>query len=252
MYGLQGDVFMQQKMDKDVLIENWWLLAGPLLFILMGILVIILTYYEKPVEYASLQTKTVTVEKFSRHYGAHGSSYDYIRTSDGEKYTVSGEYQPEQLEVLLTNGTGITIKWYQKKLFGTLLAEEIYVHGIQVVAYDNDAPVNKSVTLIVGACSILLGLGCFCFLRFVLAAIGRKPKNAKRSKEKRRKAKKRKATAKAVAFVSHSSKISAMSAFLRTLSMPFSQDARVVYPSDTAMIWPLRARSRNRYCPALS
>lgn len=183
---------MQEKIDKDVLKENWWLLACPLVFVLMGILVIILTYFEKPVEYASLQTKTVTVEKFKRHYGSHGSSYDYLRTSDGEKYTVSGEYQRKQLEDLLTKGTTVTIMWYQNKPFWTLLAEEIYIDGIRVVTYDNDAPVNKSISLIVGVCSILLGLGGFCFIRFILASISRKPKNVKKSKRKRRKVKKRK------------------------------------------------------------
>ena len=148
---------MRRKLDKDVLIENWWLLIGPLVFVLLGILVIILTYTEKPIEYGSLQTKSVTVEAFKHHYGSHGSSYDYIRTSDGERYTISGEYQRKRLEELLTKGTKITIMWYQNKPFWTLLAEEIYIDGIRVVAYDNDAPVIKTITLIIGICSILLG-----------------------------------------------------------------------------------------------
>ena len=38
--------------------------SAPIMFILMGILVITLTYIEKPIEYTSLQTKAVTVEKF--------------------------------------------------------------------------------------------------------------------------------------------------------------------------------------------
>ena len=178
---------MQQNIDKDVLKENWWLLIGPLFFVLMGILVIALTYFEKPVEYASLQTKTVTVEKFKRHYGSHGSSYDYIRTTDGERYTISGEYQRNQLEELLTKGTRITLMWYQNKPFWTLLAEEIYIDGARVVTYDNDAPDNKTITLIVGVLSILLGLGSFCFIRFVLAAINKKPKKYAKTKRKHRK-----------------------------------------------------------------
>lgn len=179
-----GVIFMRRKLDKDVLKENWWLLIGPFVFVLLGILVIILTYIEKPVEYDSLQTKTVTVKTFKRHYGSHGSSYDYIRTSDGERYTISGEYQRKQLEELLAKGTKITIMWYQNKPFWTLLAEEIYIDGIRVVSYDNDAPVNKTIPLIVGVCSILLGLGSFCFVRFILAAITRKPKKYAKIKRK--------------------------------------------------------------------
>ena len=189
MYSLivAGVIFMRRKPDRDVLRENWWLLIGPFVFILLGILVIILTYIEKPVEYDSLQVKTVTVNTFKRHYGSHGSSYDYIRTNDGEGYIISGEYQRKQLEELLTKGTQITIMWYQNKPFWTLLAEEIYVDGIQVVSYDNDAPVNRTISLIIGICSILLGLGSFCFVRFILAAITKKPKkHAKVSRERKK------------------------------------------------------------------
>ena len=168
---------MNTKIAKEILRENWWLMVGPIVFILMGILVIILTHHEKPVEYASLQTKEVTVETFSHHYGQHGSSYDYIRTTDGVKYTISGEYQQQQLKEMFTEGTTITIKWYQNKPFRTLLAEEIYIEGTRVVAYDNDKLINKATPLFVGICAILLALGSFCFVRFILVSISKKRKN---------------------------------------------------------------------------
>ena len=151
------------KQKKSVPKENRWLLIGPLVFVLMGILVIVLTYIEKPIEYASLQTKTVTVEKFKHHYGSHGSSYDYIRTTDGERYTISGEYQRKELEEHLTKGTTITILWYQNKPFWTLLAEEIYIDGSRVVTFDSDAPANKTVLLVVGSLAVILGLVIFSF-----------------------------------------------------------------------------------------
>lgn len=185
-----GVFSMRRKSDKDVLKENWWLLIGPLVFVILGILVIILTYIEKPIECTSLHTKAVTVEAFKHRYGSHGSSYDYIRTSDGERYTISGEYQQKQLEELLKKGTKITIKWYQNKPFRTLLAEEIYIDGIRVVAYDNDVPVDKTITLIAGICSILLGLGSFCFIRFILATLSEKTKKHVKTKRKYSKVKK--------------------------------------------------------------
>jgi hypothetical protein len=189
--GQGGDV-VRQRTDKDLLKENWWLFIGPIMFILLGILVITLTYIEKPIEYTSLQTKAVTVEKFKDHYGAYGSSYDYIRTQDGEKYIISGEYQRKQVEELLTEGTSITIKWYRNKPFWTLLAEEIYVDGISVVSYDGNAPANRTVLLSVGICAILLGLGCFCFVRFILPTNNRKTRRKIKGNRKYRKAKKRK------------------------------------------------------------
>ena len=181
---------MNTKVDKEILRENWWLMVGPIVFILMGILVIILTYNEKPVEYTSLQTKEVTVEAFRHHYGQYGSSYDYIRTTDGEEYTISGEYQRQQLKEMFTEGTTITIKWYQNKPFWTLLAEEIYISGTRVVAYDNDKPTNKTILLFVGICAILLGLGSFCFVRFILVSISKKPKKYVTAKRKHGKTKK--------------------------------------------------------------
>jgi hypothetical protein len=48
------------------------------------------------------------------------------------------------------------------------------------------------------------------------------------------------------------SSTAASGAFFRTLSMPFSQEAFAVYPSDTAIISPLRAFRRKRNSSALS
>ena len=81
---------------------------------------------------------------------------------------------------------------YYVNISATSDPSEVYIDGIRVVAYDNDAPVNKTITLIVGICSILLGLGIFCFIRFILAALSGKPKKHVKSKRKYRKVKKRK------------------------------------------------------------
>ena len=189
---------MRIKLDKDLAKEYWWLFIGPLVFVLMGILTIILTYTEKPIEYTSLQTKVVTVETFEHHYSPGGlytgpsSSYDYIQTSDGERYVISGEYQRKQLEELLTKGTKVTIMWHRNRPFWTLLAEEIYIDGIRVVAYDSNDVVNKTVGWIVGICGILLGWGSFCCVKFMLDNLNRKTKKRVKSKRKYRKVKKRK------------------------------------------------------------
>ena len=67
------------------------------------------------------------------------------------------------------------------------MAEEIYIDGARVVTYDNDAPTNKTIILFVGILSIFLGFGSFCFIRFVLAAISKKPKKYVKTKRKHRK-----------------------------------------------------------------
>ena len=82
---------MKTTVDKEILKENWWLIVGPVLFVLLGILLIVLP--NRPVDYASLQTKEVTVETFKYHYGRHGSDYHDIRTTDGERYVIKGDYR---------------------------------------------------------------------------------------------------------------------------------------------------------------
>lgn len=160
---------MRRKTDKDILKENNWLIIASALFIIFGIFVAILPHITPIVSYDSLQTKEVTIKVFKHFYGgARGASYDYIRTTDGEKYNISGDYQREQLKELLTEGRTVTIKWYKNNPFWTLLAEEIYVDGERVVTYDNDLPVDWKSPLLFGSFCIVLGVGGFFLLRFFL------------------------------------------------------------------------------------
>ena len=159
---------MRRKTDKDILTENNWLIIGSVFLILLGIFVAILPHIVPHVGYDSLQTKEVTIYEFKRHHGARGVSYDYIRTTDGQKYNISGDYQREQLKDLLTEGRTVTIKWYKNEPFWTLLAEEIYVDGESVVTYNNDAPVEWKLPLIFGICLVALGACGFLLVRLFL------------------------------------------------------------------------------------
>lgn len=176
---------MRRKTDKDILKENLFLMIFFIWFILLGILGIIIPHITQPVDYTSLQTKDVTVSVMKHHYGTKGSSYDYIRTTDGEKYNISGNYQRKQLEELLTEGKTITIKWYKNSPFWTFLAEEIYVDGERVVTYDNDLPVNWKIPLFFGMFSILIGI---CGLLLIRSFVARnRTKQEKRDKRIQRK-----------------------------------------------------------------
>ena len=132
---------MRRKTDMDIIKENYWLIILSALLILFGVFCAILPHIAPHVSYDSLQTKEVTVTVFKRFYGGpYGASYDYIRTTDGEKYNLSGDYQRGQLQELLTEGKTVTIKWYKNKPFWTLLAEEMYVDGKRVVIVDDTFP----------------------------------------------------------------------------------------------------------------
>ena len=168
---------MRRKTDKDIIKENSWLISLSTLFILFGAFCAILPHFAPHVGYESLQTKEVTITKFKRHYGgAKGTTYDYIRTTEGEKYSLTGDYKREQLKGLLTEGKTVTIKWHKNEPFWTLFVEEMYVDGERVITYDNDKPVDWKSPLIFGTCFIAPGIGGFLVLRLFVKTNRKKQK----------------------------------------------------------------------------
>ena len=175
---------MNTKVDKEIFKDNWWLFVGPIFFLLLGILLVVLP--NRPIDYASLQTKEVTVETFNYHYQRHGSSYHDIHTTDGERYVITGDYSRNQLEELLTEGTIISIKWY-KSDSGGLCSEEIYVDGERVVIFNDDL-INNDIQLILSVFAIALGIGSLCLVNRMLKSLSEQKTNkAKLCKNKKRK-----------------------------------------------------------------
>lgn len=169
---------MRRKTDQDIIKENSWLMIDSICLILFGIFCAMLPHIAPRVDYDALQSKDVTIAEFKHFYGgAIGASYDYIRTTDGQKYNLSGNYSREQLKEILTEGRAVTIKWYKNEPFWTLLVEEIYVDGERVVTYDNDKPVDWKSPLIFGSCFIALGIGGFFVLRLFVTMNRKKQKN---------------------------------------------------------------------------
>ena len=166
---------MRRKTDMDILREHKFLLVGSILLILFGIfLATALT--SNYGNYNSLETKEVTITEF-KHNSVRGCSYDYICTTDGEKYNISGNYKREQLQELLTEGRTITIRWYKNTPFRTpLLAEEIYVDGKRVVTYDNDLPSAWKNPLVVGVCTITIGISGLFLIKIFLKSNNDKQK----------------------------------------------------------------------------
>jgi len=159
---------MRRKTDKDVLKGNLWLILFSVGLILSGIFVA--TLPAKPVvPYDSLQTKDVTITTLKRHYKRYSTDSYSIRTTEGKTYTISGDYDWRQLKELLKQGTTVTIKWYENPnlLFRNLLAEEIYIGGVQIVKYNN-APADWKTHLAGGACFVALGIGGFRLLQYSL------------------------------------------------------------------------------------
>ena len=173
---------MNTKVNKVILKDNWWLVALPVLFLLLGVFLSVLP--NRTIDYASLQTKQVTVETLKYHLGGNGSSYHDIRTTDGERYVVKGDYNRNQLEEVLIKGRIITIKWY-KSDFGGLCAEEVYVDGEQVVIFNDDF-LNNNIRLIVSAFAIVLGIGGLCIANRILKSLSEQKTNTAKLHKKRK------------------------------------------------------------------
>lgn len=166
---------MRKKTDMDILREHKFLIVGSILLILFGIFLATVPHIHSG-NYDSLETKEVTITEF-KHNSVRGSSYDYICTTDGKKYNISGNYKREQLQELLTEGQTITIKWFKNTPFCTLLAEEIYVDGKRIVTYDNDLPSTWKNPLVVGVCTIAIGISGLFLIIFLLKSNNYKQRN---------------------------------------------------------------------------
>ena len=160
---------MEKMTKKGTLNANLWLWIGTVFFCLIGIAGIILSIFpgiEPVVSKESLQSKDVTVSALDYHINLRSANTYYIRTTDGEKYIISGSYERSELVKAITQGKCITVRWYPGQWPAALLAEEIFADGKQVVFYDNDKKVDWRISLVLGGLGISLGAGCFAAIRY--------------------------------------------------------------------------------------
>lgn len=166
--------------------RNWnlcfWL--GAVFYLSIGIAGMILALFpdiEPVVERESLQTKEVTVSVLDYHIGYRSANTYYIRTSEGEKYILSGSYQRKELMETVSTGKTVVVKWYRSKFPSALMAEEMFADGKQVVFYDNDRKLDGKILFLLGSLAVLMGMGCLAVVRYdqKLSGENRKGRNGK-------------------------------------------------------------------------
>ena len=185
---------MEKITKKGTLNANLWLWIGAVFFCLIGIAGIILSIFpdiEPVVGKESLQSKDVTVSVLDYHINLRSANTYYIRTTDGEKYIISGCYERTELVKAITQGKCITVRWYPGQWPAALLAEEIFADGKQVVFYDNDKKLDWKITLVLGGICISLGAGCFAAIRYDRRISTESRKKGRGSTKTRNKKKKR-------------------------------------------------------------
>ena len=148
---------MRRKSDKQLIKEFSIFLIFGVSLILFGVFILLYpiiptTPYEEYIQ------KEVVILKLDHFIGVKGSSYDYIITKDSKEYKVTGEYNRSELNENLTEGTVAVIKYDANTIFPFIrYAEEIIVDGNKIVTYNNDAPVNWILHIIVSLFSCLIG-----------------------------------------------------------------------------------------------
>lgn len=183
---------MGRMTKKGIINANLWLWLGAVFFCLIGLAGIILSLFpniEPVVTRESLQSKAVTVSELDYHINHRSANTYYIRTTDGEKYILSGSYERAELVKAITQGKRITVRWYPGKWPAALLAEEIFADGKQVVFYDNDKKLDWKISLVLGGLGISLGAVCFTAIRYDRKISTESREKGKRSGNKRKKRK---------------------------------------------------------------
>lgn len=148
---------MRRLSEKEARKRNIFFQICGVVFILMGLFDLLLPFIP-PIPYEEYLEKDVVISKFDRHIGIKGTSHDYIITENGEKYTLTGDYDRSELSQVLIKGTDATIKYAASKVFPFMKnAEEIIVDGDKIATYDNDTPINWTFIIIMGVVSCTLG-----------------------------------------------------------------------------------------------
>lgn len=158
---------MRRKNDKDIIKENIVFLILGCAGILTGFFVLFLPFLTST-PYEEYREKEIVVSGIERDHYIWGNSFTSIVADDGIEYNISGKYNFFELESLSV-GTEASIKYGKNKVFPFIAyIEEMTVDGKQMVTYDNDEPVNWTLTIIFSLILIILGIGFLCFLCFFL------------------------------------------------------------------------------------
>ena len=157
---------MRRKSDKEVKKEHRITLILGCCFIAFAVFCILLPLIPYT-PYSEHFEKGVIISECDFYSGGvRGASYYYIITTDGEIYNITGDYSTSKLKESLKEGTEITIKYTENKLFNRMYAEEIVLNGELLVKYNNDDPIDWTGSIIFAAVSALVGVGFILAYRF--------------------------------------------------------------------------------------
>lgn len=133
--------------------------VGSILAFVFGIWIILSMSLNPTPSYEDQQESTVTVESIRYYPSVRGVGGYRIKTTDGDIYRLSGDFNASALKEKLTGGTVITIKWHQKNFLinDILYIEEIKLNGEILSHYTNNDKSVMVFSLISGGIMFILG-----------------------------------------------------------------------------------------------
>ena len=134
-------------------------LCSALIVVLAFVLIFAPELFPSP-EYNELMEKEITVSEFRKVHRYKGGNEYKIYTADDEIYTLTGEFDYDEVKTILTEGTKARIKYSQNRFlfFSSDYAEEVSVNDNVIVSFDNDngAGAGRIPLVILGV--ILIGI----------------------------------------------------------------------------------------------
>ena len=135
--------------------SNLQILVGSILALIIGAYLPFLYIFGQTPDYNMLEEHDIVVKEIWFERGNNRG----LSSVDGVKYAIRGEYDHSVVDEALTEGTEITIKWYERKLLTPkkLFIEEIRLDGEIICEYTNHNLTNM--IFIIFSCVLMIGMG---------------------------------------------------------------------------------------------
>lgn len=153
---------MRRLTGREIFKENCPLIILALVCFLLAVGVPILYFSAPELKYEDLQSREITVESLEWIEATEAEDYYIVTTESGERFRISGQYDRDRLEELLTAGTRAGIRYYENSFLwqSRKFAEVIYVDRECVVEFEQEKSSPWAV----------MGVSVFLFL-FALAIV---------------------------------------------------------------------------------
>ena len=137
--------------------SNLQILVGSILALMIGAYLPFLYFLGQTPDYNMLEESSIVVNEVWYERGNNRG----LSSVDGVKYSIRGEYNRSVVDEVLTEGTEITIKWYERKLLTPkkLFIEEIQLEGKVICEYTNHNLTDM--VFIIISCGLMIGIGFF-------------------------------------------------------------------------------------------